>query len=220
MFIIIYINMLDIPRNIVFNNGYFYNKSDPMLTDGKIEDGTAYKVKYKYSTLTATWKVPNEAFILSNVESLMESSIFLNLMDKKANYIQLFKSLPSNETKTNLENFMNSVVTSMLLALETADGLYWMGDKKEKIRSQYTLQYCLEQGVSLASKKLLLENVINQISNPQNITKEHINDNFNDLVENRNRETGIDIANKIKETKIKKPKKPKKKPSKTTEEKK
>jgi len=187
-----------------------------MLTEGKIEDGTAYKVKYKYSSLTATWKIPNEAFILSNVETLMESSIFLNLMDKKANYIQLFKSLPSNETKTNLENFMNSVVSSMLLGLETADGLYWMGDKNEKIRSEYTLEYCLEQGASIASKKLLLEKTINEISNPQNIVKEHINDNFNDLIENRNRETSIEIAKKNKKTKTKEPKKAKKKASKKT----
>jgi len=52
-----------------------------------------------------------------------------------------------------LVNFMDMVNKTMLEALADADLLFWE-DKLTNIRSQYTLDYCLTQGIKLAVTKL------------------------------------------------------------------
>jgi len=182
---------INLARNIVFEIDYFYE--DPgVLVAGTLNIGQEIVVpRAGLANITATWMIPNKHYLLSNVEILSESPIFTNLMERKMNFIHLFKTLPSNDTKVSLENFMNSVITSMLEALKTADSLYWL-DRNAKIRSQYTLEYCLTKGCELAAEKLKLQNTINDIQLPDKIIKEHVEEDFEADI--RSRKKNLDIA--------------------------
>ncbi len=174
---------LQLSRNIVFEKEVFYD--DKVKLTGEIEiDG-------------AKWNVPDKPYIASNLEILSESPYFGNLNDKKINFIHLHKTLHSDDTKINLERTMSSIVKAMLLALQSAHKLYWLvtdDDPKKSIRSEFTLEYCLLQGMRLAQQQLQILNIIDETYLPKSIISIHAEDQFNDMIKDRKKDTGVDIA--------------------------
>jgi len=199
---------INLPRNIVFyDNGVFY--TEPVMADGTVINGNAYTVinpNAPPADFTSSWRIPNNRELLSNVEVLAELSIFGNLMKRKMNYIHLFKTLPSTDTRDELKNFMTSLITAMLEALRTAHDLYWL-DLAARIKSQYTLNYCLRKGCELAAEKLKLQNIINDIKLPDKIVKEHVEDEFEADIRKRSKNLNIAKAAKVEKTTKKKSKK-------------
>jgi len=185
---------INLPRNIVFNNdGEFYTAS--AMVDGTVANGNAYEVANPIpavlpAAFLSSWKIPDNREVLSNVELLAEVSIFNDLMQRKMNFIHLFKTLPSVDTRDSLKNFMNALITAMLEALKTADDLYWL-NRGNHTRSQYTLDYCLRKGCELAAEKLKLQNMINDIKLPDKLVKEHVEDEFEADIRKRSKNLNI-----------------------------
>jgi len=192
--------MLNLPRNIVFNDrGEFYNDDDAEyeieeLYNATDNNGVIFRVR---------GGVFAHYYILSNVECITESSYFDDLMDKKMSYIHLFLTLPSQQSGNALTAFLKSVTESMLLALKYADKLYWQLPKNVHIRSEYSLDYCLLQGMKIAKDVLRLENIVSNINAPEEIVKENLADDFDAHIRDRNRAIGKDVADAAKTKKKK-----------------
>jgi len=188
---------LKLSRNIIFNDKkYFYDSFGAILL-------TANSIIAKNSTggdVVAKWPIPNAPYIASNIEILSDSPFFGNLNDKKINFIHLFKTIPSLENKENLVRTMSSIINAMLLALQSADKLYWIlkdDDPTKAIRSEFSLDYCLSQGAKLAQDQLRILNIIDEIYLPKSIISVKAEDAFNDMIINRKKQAGFDIANAL-----------------------
>jgi hypothetical protein len=211
--------MLKLPRNIIFKQesdahgnvarAYFYSDEDAKLDadydiDVTDKDG---------NLITSTWSIPHEYYIKSNCEILMEEPSFLDLFDRKANYYYFFISMKTQETADALSNFMKSIYDAMISALRFADKLYWK-NKQARIRSEYSLEYCLLKGVNNAASQLRLSEIINDIQQPNKLLKEHVEEQFEDMVDDIKKDNG-DYVNKAliedAKKKMKKTKKPRKK---------
>jgi len=187
--------MLNLTRNIVFIKDVFYDNTNAVLKPGTEERGQMIKLKDAAGTeQIAKWEVPTGEYVLSNIDTLMESPLFGDLMDKKMTYMHIFKTLPSKENSDLLSNFMQSVIDAMLQALKYADKLYWVGPNTDRLRSDKTLEYCLLHGVKVAQTALGIDKTVANIKLPEILTKEHIIDDFNTQVKTRKREIGIDLA--------------------------
>jgi len=211
--------MLKLPRNIVFkqdvNNlgnvqrSYFYSDEDAKFSSSHIE---TVRDKDRHM-IVAEWGIPDKYYIKANCEILMEEPSFLDLFDRKANYYYFFKGMKTQETADALSNFMKSIYDAMISALKFADQLYWK-NKQARIRSEYSLEYCLLKGVNNAASQLRLSEIINDIQMPNKLLKEHVEEQFEDMIDNIKKDTG-DYVNKAlldsSKKKMKKPKKPRKK---------
>jgi len=200
--------MLNLPRNIVFSDaGYFYN------IRGEVEPGTeanGYKLKVDDddgNPFEATFIIPKNMETRSNCEILMEH--YPDLMQKKSSYTHLFNTIPNQQNADLLEKLMNSIYKSMMDALLFADKLYWL-DRGTKVRTDKTLDYCLAQGLKVAQVELETEKIINDISLPEVMVKQNLEDDFEALITTNKRTIGIDIADaaeKDKPIKLNKPRK-------------
>jgi len=196
---------INLSRNLYFNdNGEFY--FNYAMVAGTVANGARIDIIVAGVTYRAEWEIPDEREILTNIEVLSEVSIFKNLMQRKMNFIHLFKSLPSTDTAASLSNFMKSVISAMLEALKMADQLYWL-DKGTHVRSQYTLDYCLIKACELAAEKLQLQNIIDDIKIPDKIIKEHVEEAFEADIRGRKKNLNIAKAAKAEKGKNKKAKK-------------
>jgi len=198
---------LKLSRNIVFIKDYFYDEAGAKLD----YENSVASFDDNANIFEAKWKIPAAPYIMSNIEILSESPYFGNLLDKKINFIHLLKTLPSNDTKNNLERMMTTIITSFLSALKNAHLMYWI-DAENKIRSEFSLNYVLTQSCKLCQDQLKILNIIDETYLPKSIISIHAEDAFNDMVKNRKKEIGIDIANVLADNK--KPKKPRKKTNK------
>lgn len=198
---------LKLSRNIVFIKDYFYDEAGAKLD----YENSVASFDDNANIFEAKWKIPAAPYIMSNIEILSESPYFGNLLDKKINFIHLLKTLPSNDTKKNLERMMTTIITSFLSALKNAHLMYWI-DAENKIRSEFSLNYVLTQSCKLCQDQLKILNIIDETYLPKSIISIHAEDAFNDMVKNRKKEIGIDIANVLADNK--KPKKPRKKTNK------
>jgi len=194
--------MLKLPRNIVFENGYFYDGK------GVIDKGTevtGYLLKARNEEekhdYESTFMVPTNLTNLANCEILMEH--FPDLMNKKMSYTHLFNTIPNEKNALVLSNFMNSVYKAMLDALLFADKLYWL-DRDAKVRTDKTLDYCLAQGLRVAEVELKTEKVISDINLPEVLVKQNLEDDFDAQITNRNKTIGVDVANAAAKNKPKK----------------
>jgi len=102
----------------------------------------------------------------------------------------------------------------MVLALKTANELYWL-DKTALIRSEYTLDYCLTQGCKIAQQNLKILNIISETELPKEISKVHIENDFDDVILKRKQQMGSDVVDTLdkqskKKSKSSKPRKSKK----------
>jgi len=215
--------MLKLPRNIVFKQdvdnlgnvarAYFYREED-----AKLDADYEINVTDKDSNLIiSNWSIPHEYYIKANCEILMEEPSFLDLLDRKSNYYYFFISMKTQETADALSNFMKSIYDAMISALKFADQLYWK-NKQARIRSEYSLEYCLLKGVNNAASQLRLSEIINDIQLPNKLLKEHVEEQFEDMVDNIKKDTGDDVNKALLDSskkKMKKPKKPRKKTIKT-----
>jgi len=209
--------MLKLPRNIIFKqdddgNGnilrsYFYSNDDAELVGNEDinvtdKDGNAIRSR---------WSIPRARYIKSNCEILMEEPNFLDLLDRKTNYYYFFISMKTQDTADALSNFMRSIYDAMISALKFADQLYWK-NKTARIRSEYSLEYCLLKGIKSASSQLRLAEIINDIQLPNKLLKEHVEEQFEDMVDDIKKQTGDDVNKALLDDAKKKiPKKPKKK---------
>jgi len=197
---------LNLPRNIVFEARKFYDK-DMKMVKGKKEDGNVYEATDKDGTaFLVEYLIPDKLYIIANVEILMESPLFDDLMDKKMSYIHLFLTIPNEENKLLLQNFMQSVIDAMVQALKYADKLYWI---EPDIRSGNTLEYCLLQGLKIAKSALGISDIVADINQPKEMSKEHLIDDFSTQIRERKKQIGLDVAEAAS-----KDKKPRKKTSK------
>jgi len=202
-------NTLKLSRNLVFaeDNTIFYDDTNAVLGNSEI-------VTSPDNMYISDWNIPIGSYIASNIDILSESEYFGDLSDKKVQFKRLFQSLPSLETSLNLSKNMSSIVQSMVLALKTADKLYWL-DKNARIRSEFTLDYCLTQGAKLAQNNLKILNIISETELPKEISKIHIENDFDDLVLKRKQQMGSDVVDTLdkqskKKSKTIKPRKSKK----------
>jgi len=215
--------MLKLPRNIIFKQdddgqgnvlrSYFYLNDDAELIGDEEIDVT----DKEGNLITSSWRIPRARYIKSNCEILMEEPSFLDLLDRKANYYYFFISMKTQETADALSNFMKSIYDAMISALKFADQLYWK-NKTARVRSEYSLEYCLLKGINNASSQLRLSEIINDIQQPNKLLKEHVEEQFEDMVDDIKKQTGDDVNKALLDSskkKMKKPKKPRKKTVKT-----
>jgi len=202
-------NTLKLSRNLVFaeDNTIFYDDTNAVLGNSEIVTAGPSDI------YISDWNIPIGSYIASNIDILSESEYFGDLSDKKVQFKRLFQSLPSLETSLNLSKNMSSIVQSMVLALKTADKLYWL-DKNARIRSEFTLDYCLTQGAKLAQNNLKILNIISETELPKEISKVHIENDFADVILKRKQQMGSDVVDTLdkqsKKPKISKPRKSKK----------
>jgi len=184
-------------RNLVFNkNGYFYDDDEAKLVDGDDDNGGEF--------MTANWKVPEQYYIQSNIEIILEEPSFMDLLDRRSNFMNMLFATKSPDAKTSLEAFMKCIIDAALEVLKTADELFWLDRKaKPPIRSQYTLDYCLAQGIKLGVTKLKINNIISDIQEPQKLAKEHIKEEFEQQIRDRKKAIGYNEADAL--VKVSKP---------------
>jgi len=212
---------LNLPRNIVFVKSAFYDDGMKM-TASKENSGHYYEVTDKDgNAFKVSYDIPDKEYILSNVEILMESPTFDELLDKRMTYIHLFKTIPNKENETLLKSFMKSVIDAMIQALKYADKLYWIEPKTDLMRSGNTLDYCLLQGMKIARSALGISEIVEDINQPKELAKEHLIDDLSTQIRDRKKDIGLDVAEAASKNPYKKPikksnKKPSKKPSKKT----
>jgi len=191
--------MLKLPRNIVFNkDGYFFD-ADFVFEPGTEANG--YKLKLNDDAgdpHEVTLQIPNKMETRSNCDILMEH--YPDLMQKKSSYTHLFNTIPNKQNADLLEKLMNSIYKSMTDALLFADKLYWL-DRTNKVHTDKTLDYCLAQGLKVAEVELKTENIINDISLPEVMVKQNLEDDFEALITTNKREIGVDIAEAAKNNK-------------------
>jgi len=184
----------NLSRNIVFTiDKFFYTPAGAVLANPTADNGGQFDAN-------CSWKVPTNPLITSNIETILEDNSWGDLLERRANLMNLYESTKDPQAGIQLKNFMKIVIDAGLLALKTADELYWL-DRDQKIQNEFSLGFCLAKGIDLAVSKLKLNRVIEDKNNPEAIAKEKIEETFNKQIRDRKKEIGLIQTNALKKIK-------------------
>lgn len=168
---------------LVFNEKMFFytdipkeNLNTVTITSQVMENGNPKTAKYQWPKT-----VEGHNNIGANYDRLIQHSAFGGqLLERRNFFITNFIKTGTKDAETSLQQFFDTLYKVFSEILEIAQRLYYdmpsfMQDKK-LIRSGIPLEKCLHEAIDHGKAKLIIYNIIEEISNPNGI--QAINNNY------------------------------------------
>jgi len=193
--------------NVFDQNGKgknFYPTTDAQITE--IGETKNIEIVITAGANTSKWNEPSDPVLRKNIYTLLEHEKLSNILVRKSNLINIFRTTKSQEASEALKKYMDNIIPILRNILKNTHNLYWVDDKRY-IRSAISFEECLKKSIDFAYDTLRINNLITSVSNPSGILNSQINDQIDNITTGQYRALGgreIIATSKSKSKKTKK----------------
>jgi len=181
----------------------------PSSSDQKTNSLNSIYIVVEAGTKISKWEEPDDIILRTNIYRLLEHPKLSNILVRKANLVNIFRSTKSDESSEALKKYMNNIIPILSETLSTCHNLYWLDDQKY-IRSSLSFDFCLNQAINFAYDRLRIMNLITNVTDPSGILNSQISNQLSDIATNDYRALGLRESNAVTKTKQTKKRKTKK----------